>query len=86
MRTIRYRWYGPDHLRPMVGNYVASEHARRAYLVLGVKDRGRRMQPGGEHTMLILTVESMSVAAALADPAAEFWPLKWDSRARSASA
>ena len=90
--NIRYRLYGMagesdellDAMAPRVGHYLMSALGRGAYLVLGVKDRGKRGGLGEPvHRLYVLDVER--VPRADGEAAAEAGlchSIAWDSRRR----
>ncbi len=81
---IRYRWE-PDNdgvPPPMHGCYLMSERGRGGYLILAVDNRGKRGGLGvAVHTLLVLTVDRVSRAEALAN-SDRLYSIKWDSRAK----
>jgi hypothetical protein len=85
MRRIRYRLYdGHDGDGPRVGHYIMSRRGRGAYLVLGVKDRGRRGGLG-EPVYHLFAVDVERVPRAEGDaaiPAGIVHGITWDSRRR----
>ncbi len=81
---IRYRWTSdPDGVPPpMHGDYLMSERGRGGYLILAVNNRGQRGGLGAPvHTLLVLTVDRVSRAEAIAN-IDRLYSIKWDSRAR----
>ena len=85
MRRIRYRWHADPTDRippPMHGDYLMSERGRGGYLILAINNRGRRGGLGVPvHTLLVLTVDRVSRAEALAN-VDRLYSIKWDSRAK----
>lgn len=65
-KRFSYRWYGDPGDGPLPGTYLASHRGRRAYLILGAEDRGRREATGRPHTLFRLTLQSVTRAEAFA--------------------
>lgn len=77
---IRYRIYDDDRGVPMHGHYLMSERGRGGYLIVDVKDGGRRGGLGEPVFRLCsLTVERVSRAECL-EHADRLWSIKWDAR------
>lgn len=82
MGKIRYRYTGPTDQMPMVGQLLASERGRGAYLMTNVDNRGTRQHPtDGEHELLVMTVERVPRSEMLIAGAVVHW-IAWDKRAK----
>ena len=64
----------------MHGCYLMSERGRVAYLILAVNNRGLGSDERGDHLRLLLTVDTVSRAEAVANPDL-LYPIVWDRRA-----
>lgn len=82
---IRYRLYGSAD-DPRVGNFVMSPRGRGAYLILGVKARGKRGGLG-QPTFRLFTLDVERVPRADVEVAlgeCAVYSITWDRRARKA--
>jgi hypothetical protein len=67
---------------PMIGQLLASERGRGAYLMTRVDNRGTRRHPTeGEHELLVMTVERVPRGEMLVEGAVVHW-IAWDKRVK----